>query len=151
MYESPSIEGGIFLKMIKIIIKKDLLNRIIGFSIQGHAEFAEEGTDIVCAGISALAQSAAAGAKEILGLDVRLIVNDGFFYFELPEQMPEEKAAKAYFLTETVYRSFMGVKENYTGYISIEEVLVEYKKNKKYKIVPLPRGASQPLQEDQEK
>jgi hypothetical protein len=51
--------------MIEIIFKNEK-NHIKGFSVTGHANTAPHGHDIVCAGVSALTQTA------ILGLDVHL-------------------------------------------------------------------------------
>ena len=40
--------------MIKITIFKNHDDKYLGFTCLGHAEYAEEGEDIVCAGVSAL-------------------------------------------------------------------------------------------------
>ena len=40
--------------MIQITIYQDSESRFTGFDSIGHAEYAEEGSDIVCAGVSAL-------------------------------------------------------------------------------------------------
>ena len=45
--------------------------RITGFSCSGHSGYAEEGSDIVCAAISALTQGAVIGLKEVIGLEAR--------------------------------------------------------------------------------
>ena len=40
--------------MIQIHIKKSEHGNIIGFHVSGHAGFSPHGTDVVCAGVSAL-------------------------------------------------------------------------------------------------
>jgi hypothetical protein len=40
---------------------------LVGFRVEGHADFGEYGTDIVCAGVSAMAQAAVFGLREALG------------------------------------------------------------------------------------
>ena len=40
--------------MIKVSIFKNADNLITGFTLSGHAEYAEHGSDIVCAAVSAL-------------------------------------------------------------------------------------------------
>lgn len=40
--------------MIQIHIKKSEHGNIIGFHVSGHADFSPHGTDVVCAGVSAL-------------------------------------------------------------------------------------------------
>lgn len=42
--------------MIYVTLKRKN-NNVVGFSIKGHADFAEEGSDIVCAAVSILAYS----------------------------------------------------------------------------------------------
>ena len=42
--------------------------KLIGFSVSGHAGFAEAGADIVCAAVSSAVQLKANGVTEILGL-----------------------------------------------------------------------------------
>ena len=52
--------------MIKIDIVRNSDQAMVGFSVTGHANTAPHGHDIVCAGISALTQTA------VLGLDRQL-------------------------------------------------------------------------------
>ena len=40
--------------------------RISSYEVSGHAEYAEHGKDIVCAGVSALTLSAALGLRDVL-------------------------------------------------------------------------------------
>lgn len=62
--------------MIKIDITRKSTD-ITGFSVSGHAETAPHGQDIVCAGISALTQSAVIGLERHLGRSMKLKVNKG--------------------------------------------------------------------------
>ena len=43
--------------MIKVTIYQSSEGEILGFAIQGHAGYAESGSDIVCAAVSVLAQN----------------------------------------------------------------------------------------------
>jgi uncharacterized protein YsxB (DUF464 family) len=47
--------------MITITIQEDQRHFICGFTSVGHAEYDEEGYDIVCAGVSAVTQTALVG------------------------------------------------------------------------------------------
>lgn len=51
--------------MIKIIIKTDE-DKIIGYNVFGHANFAPKGKDIVCSAVSSITQTALLGLNEIL-------------------------------------------------------------------------------------
>ena len=44
--------------MIRVTIYQNSEQRISGFAMQGHAGYAESGSDIVCAAASVLAQNA---------------------------------------------------------------------------------------------
>ncbi|CQR72533.1 hypothetical protein SOV_14960 [Sporomusa ovata DSM 2662] len=56
--------------MITVTLVRDKNKAITGFAISGHAKTAPHGQDIVCAGISALAQSAIMGIERHLGRDI---------------------------------------------------------------------------------
>ena len=51
--------------MIRIKMEKDRQGRLCGFIVEGHADYAEEGSDIVCAAVSALTQTALLGIMPV--------------------------------------------------------------------------------------
>jgi len=53
--------------MIQVCIEYNEKNLVISVSIEGHAEFAEKGNDIVCSSVSTLVQSLIIGIEEVLG------------------------------------------------------------------------------------
>jgi uncharacterized protein YsxB (DUF464 family) len=63
--------------MIKIDIVRNKLNYIEGFCVIGHADTAPHGQDIVCAGVSALTQTAVIGLERYLGRQVDLDIASG--------------------------------------------------------------------------
>ena len=70
--------------MITITMHRDKRDRYTGFTIKGHADYDEAGSDIVCAAVSAL-------SERLLGLiryasqDVPYEVNDGFLSVQVPK------------------------------------------------------------------
>src|SRR6056297_4299544 len=52
--------------MIQVCIEYNEKNLVISVSIEGHAEFAEKGSDIVCSSVSTLVQSLIIGIEEVL-------------------------------------------------------------------------------------
>ena len=58
--------------MIKIIIKTDE-DKIIGYNVFGHANFAPKGKDIVCSAVSSITQTALLGLKELFEQDNGLL------------------------------------------------------------------------------
>ncbi len=56
---------------------------ILGFYVSGHADYAEEGSDIVCAAVSSAAYMAANTVTDVIKVTPKLRVNDGEMYLKL--------------------------------------------------------------------
>jgi hypothetical protein len=63
--------------MIKIEIMRDSTQAIIAFCVNGHANTAPHGQDIVCAGIAAITQTAVLGLERYLGREFQLSIASG--------------------------------------------------------------------------
>jgi len=63
--------------MINIEIVRNSDQAMVGFSVTGHANTAPHGQDIVCAGISALTQTAVLGLERQLKRKVRYKIASG--------------------------------------------------------------------------
>lgn len=81
--------------MIKISVMRQDDDKIISLSIEGHAGLGAYGHDIVCAAVSALAQSVILGLAEHLHRDIGYDVKPGYLSVEL-KTAPDE-------LTEAVF------------------------------------------------
>lgn len=62
---------------------------ITGFSLSGHADYSEQGSDIVCAAVSSAAYMTANTITEILSLPCRQTVDDGLMQISLSKQDAE--------------------------------------------------------------
>ena len=51
---------------------------ITGFSLSGHADFAEQGSDIVCAAVSSAAYMAANTVTDVQNLPCSVTADDGY-------------------------------------------------------------------------
>lgn len=71
--------------MITITMHRDKKDRYTGFTIKGHADYDEAGSDIVCAAVSALSQTALLGLMQYASHDVPYEVNDGFLSVQVPK------------------------------------------------------------------
>lgn len=69
--------------MIKIQIFRTLAGEISGFEVNGHANTAPRGQDIVCAGVAALTQTAVLGLERYLSRDFSLKIKEGQLALEL--------------------------------------------------------------------
>jgi uncharacterized protein YsxB (DUF464 family) len=105
--------------MTKIEIFFDKQKRIQGFAVRGHTEFAARGQDIVCAGISALAQTAVLGLNRFLTRQLPVEIEDGLLTCRLPAGLSQEEMNKAQVILETTCLGFQAVKDNYGEYLII--------------------------------
>ncbi len=106
--------------MIKLIAYKNKLN-YVGFKIDGHAEYAEHGEDIVCAAVSILSQTCINSLDKILKVDfdfsenqdkgfVELLITD----FERKEKGIQEKIS---LIIESMELGIKGVESLYPDYV----------------------------------
>lgn len=102
--------------MIKIQIMRDIRKAITGFRVAGHANTAPHGEDIVCAGVSALTQSAILGLSRYLGRQVNFEVASGKLIVELSEADELTGA-----ILETMLLGLQEIANNYPNSVRIEE------------------------------
>lgn len=95
-------------------------NVFVGFRIEGHADFGEAGKDIVCAGVSAIAQAALFGLQDILGNGVKFRKGSGYLEVEVDPGKAEAEGPKAIF--RSLQLGLLGIQESYPGTVKIEEV-----------------------------
>lgn len=74
--------------MIKIQISRNSAGEITGFAVNGHANTAPHGRDIVCAGVAALTQTAVLGLERQLNREFTLDIAGGKLVLEL-EKPPD--------------------------------------------------------------
>ena len=72
-------------------------DRITGFSVSGHSGYAEAGSDIVCAAISAVVTMAEATINDVCGAKakVRVKEEDARITLTLPTSCDEEETVQA--------------------------------------------------------
>lgn len=86
---------------------------VIGFRVQGHADWDEWGKDVVCAGVSAASHMALVGLVDVLGERVDLQKRSGYMEVRVPAYaaaLPEVKAILRAFELEikAIQRSYPG-------------------------------------------
>jgi uncharacterized protein YsxB (DUF464 family) len=86
-----------------------------GFSLEGHAGFSEEGSDIVCAAVSSAAYMAANTISEIIRADVRVEVEEGSMLL----MVPEADADRCRVVLEGLKLHLTGLEEQYSDYINV--------------------------------
>ena len=97
-------------------------DRITGFSISGHSGYAEAGSDIVCAAISAATAMAETTINDVCGgkAKVRVKEADARITLTLPNSCEEEDAIQAVLAGFLLY--LVDLRDQYPDFIEVLEV-----------------------------
>ena len=111
--------------MIRVKVKRDRHNNPILVEIRGHALFAPQGSDIVCAAVSVLAQTIVYAMEDLLGLYPPVKIKKGFFRVSRPILLEPTKKDSFFLLFETMLVGLREIARSYPRYISLQENKVE--------------------------
>ncbi|MDD4113170.1 MAG: ribosomal-processing cysteine protease Prp [Herbinix sp.] len=106
--------------MIKVTIFKNAENLITGFKMLGHADYAENGSDIVCAAVSALVINAINSIEHFSydTFDLKQDEDEGFIEFHMVGPV----SSNGNLLLSSLALGLQGIAEEYTGkYIKISQ------------------------------
>ena len=94
-------------------------DRITGFSISGHSGYAEAGSDIVCAAISAVVTMAEATINDVLGAKAKVRVKDeqARVSLTLPTSCDEEESVQA--VLTGMMLTLCSLRDDYPDYIEV--------------------------------
>ena len=97
-------------------------DRITGFSVCGHSGYAEAGSDIVCAAISAAVELTITIVHDVCGGTAKLRVKeeDARITLTLPAQCEEDEAIQAVLAGMMLY--LLSLRDDYSDYIEVLEV-----------------------------
>ena len=95
--------------MTRVTFFKRSDGAILGFTAEGHADWAEYGQDIVCAAISALTQSTAMGVTEVVGAKAKVEQKSGHLSVTLDDSESEETLQCAQYLLRTLEKALYGI------------------------------------------
>ena len=97
-------------------------DRITGFSVSGHSGYAEAGSDIVCAAISAVVTMAEATINEVCGAKakVRVKEEDARITLTLPASCDEEESVQA--VLAGMMLTLCSMRDDYPDYSEVLEV-----------------------------
>ena len=96
--------------------------RITGFSVSGHSGYAEHGSDIVCAAVSAVVAMAEATINDVCGAKAKVRVKDAEarVTLTLPTSCDEEDTVQAVLAGMMLY--LCSLRDDYPDYIEVLEV-----------------------------
>ena len=97
-------------------------DRITGFSVSGHSGYAEAGSDIVCAAVSAVVTMAEATINDVLGAKAKVRVKDeqARITLTLPTSCDEEETVQAVLAGMMI--TLCSLRDDYPDYIEVLEV-----------------------------
>ena len=97
-------------------------DRITGFSVSGHSGYAESGSDIVCAAISAVVTMAEATINDVCGAKAKVRVgeDEARVTLKLPKSCDEEETVQAVLAGMMV--TLIALQEDYSDFIEVLEV-----------------------------
>ena len=97
-------------------------DRITGFSVSGHSGYAEAGSDIVCAAVSAVVTMAEATINDVCGAKAKVRVgeDEARITLKLPKSCDEEETVQAVLAGMMV--TLIALQEDYSDFIEVLEV-----------------------------
>lgn len=91
----------------------------VGFEASGHADFGDNGTDIVCSAISALTQTALIGLEQVLKLQIGASLDENGIYCVLDRNTEPDMQQKAQLILDTMEAGLEAIKRQYPNTLTI--------------------------------
>ena len=97
-------------------------DRITGFTVSGHSGYAEAGSDIICAAVSAIVTMAEATINDVCGAKAKVRVKeaDARITLTLPVSCDEEESVQAVLAGMMLY--LCSLRDDYPDFIEVLEV-----------------------------
>lgn len=108
--------------MIQALFKRDEDGNLVSFEITGHAESGPDGSDIVCAAVSALTFGATNSIEALAGFQPLVEMdeeNGGHLYVEVIQDINREQSHIAQILLESLLLSIGTIVKEYPEYVKI--------------------------------
>ena len=98
--------------------------RIVGFTVQGHSGYADEGSDIICAAVTSAVRLTECAINDVLGLEaaVKVREKDASITLKLPSSLGQTNESTCQALLAALMVHFVQLAEEYPDYISVLEV-----------------------------
>lgn len=94
---------------------------VIEIRVKGHAGYAEHGEDIVCAAVSALAQTALIGLEKVARHPFESKIADGYLVCRLMPGGSPESAAMAQAILQTTVLGLQDIAKDYHQFVRVTE------------------------------
>jgi uncharacterized protein YsxB (DUF464 family) len=110
---------------IKALIYQNSQNTVYGLIVSGHSGYAESGSDIICAGVSAIVLNTINSIKEFTKdkTELKMKEKEGFIYFFLPELQKGKGSKEAIVLLKAMKFGLESIRDTYgEKYVKVEVV-----------------------------
>ncbi|WP_057911564.1 ribosomal-processing cysteine protease Prp [Peribacillus muralis] len=106
--------------MIKVVFNAPQ-ERIDSFTLSGHANFAKKGSDIVCAGVSAVSFGAVNAIMSLTDVEPEIEQGKegGYLRCTIPGNLPQESEEKVQLLLNGMLVSLQTIERDYGKYMKI--------------------------------
>lgn len=101
--------------MIKAEFFTTAFGELLGFSMKGHSGSAQAGYDIVCAAVSSAAYMTVNTVTDILNIDARVAVDEGFLRIRVQEK--DARSCRSIFAGFKLH--MLGLEEQYPNNIEV--------------------------------
>ena len=97
--------------------------RIVGFTVQGHSGYADEGSDIICAAVTSAVRLTECAVNDVLGLgaSVKIREKDASIHLRRPGGLSAENESVCQTLLAALMVHFASLHEEYPDHISVME------------------------------
>jgi len=111
--------------MIVVSILRRQDNGIEGFEVEGHANYAKAGQDIVCAGVSAVTVGTVNSIETLTGIVMDSEMENGFLNANLPSSVviQPEVMNQVQLLLASMVVMLEGIEGSYGKYIKIQDII----------------------------
>jgi len=106
--------------MVIVRLERDGEGRISSFTVQGHADYAEYGKDIVCAGVSAVTVGTLNAIEALLGVELDAQVEEGYLQASVPP-LEGNKLEQTQLLLESMLVMLKSIEKSYGKHISVKD------------------------------
>lgn len=88
--------------------------------VSGHAEFANYGKDIVCAGVSALIETCILGLENIGEFKPLILKEEGYVLLEIPRGVSVNAREKADIIMQTILLGLKDISKSYPKFVQVK-------------------------------
>jgi len=106
--------------MVEVNFKQDDDGLWRGFHVSGHAGHSVKGEDIVCAGISAVTQTAVLGLKSYLSVQRLSLSKKSGFLNCIIHDSKDAEVSEVQAILQSAYLGLKAMEESYAGYLTVE-------------------------------